>query len=126
MDCLAADAIEARDSGIHGRGVYARGPIAAGDVVTEYTGELIGVEEAVRREMSRQEREARGEEHCDYFYIMSDYLVIDGRDEGNVARLINHSCEPNCRSDVVNDRAWIIAQEAIPVGAELTFDDGYT
>ena len=43
----------------------------------------------------------------------------------NVARLINHSCAPNCRIEVVRGRVWITARRDIPAGAELTFDYGF-
>ncbi|MCF3650661.1 SET domain-containing protein [Synoicihabitans lomoniglobus] len=127
MQTLPSQALEAREeSSIHGSGVYARQAIADGDFITEYTGEIIDLPEAIKREKARQERKARGEECCDYLYLVDDDMIIDGRDSGNVARLINHSCEANCRSDVLDDRVWIIAAQDIAAGEELTFDYSYT
>lgn len=126
MQTLPEEVIEARDSAIHGRGVYARAQIEADTVVLEYTGERIDVREATRREQERRARAARGEEACDYLYVLDDDRVVDGREVGNVARLLNHACEPNCRSDVIDDRIWIIADRDIAAGEELTFDYGYT
>jgi SET domain-containing protein len=40
--------------------------------------------------------------------------------------LINHSCAPNCRAEVVRGRIWIVARTDIPAGAELTFDYGFS
>ncbi len=123
------DAIEARDSAIHGRGVVARMPIGEGDVILEYTGERIPIAEAVRREQARQARVAAGgtgDGICDYLYIFDDAWAIDGRDSGNVARLINHHCEPNCASDIWDDSVWIVATRDIAPGEELSFDYGYT
>ncbi|WP_221032002.1 SET domain-containing protein [Actomonas aquatica] len=129
MVTVPDDLIEARGSVIHGRGVYARGFIAEGEVVMEYTGERIPLGEAVRREQLRQAREAAGETGdvvCDYLYILDDAWAIDGRGDGNVARLINHHCEPNCASDIWDDRVWIVASRDIEAGEELSFDYGYT
>lgn len=126
---LGSDAIEARDSDIHGRGVYARRPIQSGDVVIDYCGEIIPLGEAMQRERARQQRVAAGvtgEDACDYLYILDEARAIDGRIGGNVARLINHSCEPNCRSEIWDDRVWIVAERDIAPGEELSFDYGYT
>ena len=125
MKPLAPQSIEARSSSIHGSGVYARVAIAAEVVITEYTGEIVDLAEAERRERDRQARAARGEEHCDYLYIVDDARVIDGRDSGNVARLINHACEPNCFSEVTEGRVWIVAGRDIAAGEELSNDYGY-
>ncbi len=41
--------IQIRRSGVHGKGVFAVQPIAEGEVLIEYTGEVIGWEEAQDR-----------------------------------------------------------------------------
>lgn len=122
-------AIVARHSAIHGSGVYATAPLFEGDVVVEYTGEVISIAEAASREQARQARVAAGEQGdlaCDYLYILDETRAIDGRDSGNIARLINHHCEPNCVSDIWDDRVWIVAARDIAVGEEISFDYGYT
>ncbi len=129
MITVPVELIDARESAIHGRGVFARGCIAAGEVVLEYTGERISIAEAARREAMRQAREAAGESgeaSCDYLYILDEARAIDGRGAGNIARLINHHCEPNCASDIWDDRVWIVALRDIRAGEELSFDYGYT
>lgn len=117
--------IRAARSSIHGRGVYARVDIPAGTRVIEYAGELITKAEALRRENERLERARRGEDGCVYIFELNKRFDLDGRDRGNVARLINHSCAPNCRSETVRGHIWIIANRDIPAGTELTFDYGY-
>ncbi len=129
MVTVPAELIDAMDSPIHGRGVVARGAIAEGEVILEYTGERISIAEAVRREQERQARVAAGETGdaiCDYLYILDDDWAIDGRGADHVARLINHHCEPNCASDIWDDRVWIVAARDIEAGEELSFDYGYT
>lgn len=112
-------------SSIHGSGVYAQVPIPAETRIIEYVGEFITKAEAIRREKSRLERQRLGADGCVYIFELNKRFDLDGRTEGNLARLINHSCAPNCRSETIRGRIWIIAQRDIPEGEELTFDYGY-
>ncbi|MFX5697136.1 hypothetical protein ABTE35_18820, partial [Acinetobacter baumannii] len=57
--------IEVRDSGVHGRGVYAVAPIPAGAKIIEYTGERISWDEAVRRHPHDPEQP----NHTFYFHL---------------------------------------------------------
>ena len=52
--------------------------------------------------------------------------VIDGGVNGNEARFINHSCEPNCESVTRGKRIWIYALRDIQPGEELTYDYNLT
>jgi uncharacterized protein len=113
-------------SAIHGRGVYARKSISDGERVIEYTGERITKPEAKRREAQRLARGRAGGDDCVYIFNVNRRYDIDGRTHTNVARLINHSCAPNCRAENVRGRIWIIARRDIPTGEELTFDYGFS
>lgn len=117
--------ISARRSPIHGRGVYARRTIPDGTRIVEYTGERITKAESARRETHRLARRARGQDACVYIFELNARHDLDGRARGNVARLINHACAPNCRVDVQRGRIWIIARRDIAAGEELTFDYGF-
>ncbi len=117
--------ITAGQSTIHGRGVYAREPIPDGTPVIEYTGERITKAEAARRETQRLARQRRGGDASVYIFNLTQRHDLDGRTRRNVARLINHSCAPNCRIEVLRGRVWIVARRDIPAGAELTFDYGF-
>jgi len=105
--------------------MYATKAIPADTRIIEYEGELITKAEAERREQARLVRLARGEEGCVYIFILNQRYDLDGSAAWNSARLINHSCEPNCRAETIRGRIWIIADRDIPAGAELTFDYGY-
>ena len=48
--------------------------------------------------------------------------MIDAGVDGNEARFINHSCEPNCESVIENRRVFIEALRTIEPGEELTYD----
>lgn len=64
------------------------------------------------------------------FYVMNldAGLVIDARYKGNVSRLINSSCAPNCEAQKWTDmatgepRIGIFALQNIELGQELTYD----
>jgi uncharacterized protein len=117
--------IRADRSGIHGAGVFARRAIPDGTRIVEYTGEKITKAESRRREAQRLRRQERGGDDCVYIFELNRRNDLDGRRRGNVARLINHSCAPNCRAEVIRGRIWIIARREIAAGEELTFDYGY-
>ncbi|HEY1131335.1 MAG TPA: SET domain-containing protein-lysine N-methyltransferase [Roseateles sp.] len=111
--------IEVRDSGVHGRGVYAAAPIEAGSKIIEYTGERITWEQAVER----HPHDPSQPNHTFYFHLDGG-LVIDALYGGNDARWINHACEPNCEADEVDGRVFIKALRDLEPGEELFYDYG--
>ncbi len=111
-----------RTSSIHGRGVVARVPIAAGERICEYVGERIGWPEALRRHPHDPEQPF----HTFYFSIDDD-TVIDGNVGGDFSRFMNHSCEPNCEAELVEGRTlrvFVVALRDIAVGEELVYNYG--
>jgi hypothetical protein len=111
--------IQVRRSGVHGKGVFAVQPIAAGDTVIEYVGEVITWEEAQRR----HPHDPCDPNHTFYFHIDGDH-VIDALFEGNASKWINHACDPNCESDERGGRIFIQAVRDIAAGEELNYDYG--
>jgi SET domain-containing protein len=112
--------IQVRRSGVHGRGVFALRPLAQGETIIEYTGEVISWKEALRR----HPHDPSDPNHTFYFHI-DDGRVIDAKVGGNAARWINHACEPNCEADETDDgRVFIKALRAIAPGEELFYDYG--
>ena len=49
---------------------------------------------------------------------------MDGDFKFNTARLINHSCDPNCEVDGKGLKLWIFTLRNIKKGEELTYDYG--
>lgn len=114
-----------RGSAIHGRGMFAVKEIPRGTRVIEYAGERISKAEGWRREMKRQKRAERGGDSGIYIFELNQRTDIDGSVLWNTARYINHSCEPNCESQIVRGRVWIVALRTIKPGEELSYDYCY-
>ena len=111
--------IQVRRSGVHGKGVYALQPIAEGETIIEYKGEIIDWPEALRR----HPHDPSDPHHTFYFHVDEDH-VIDAKYGGNDARWINHACEPNCESEPDGDRIFIKALRDLAPGEELFYDYG--
>lgn len=110
-------------SRIHKFGVFAKQPHKAGDMVIEYTGELVRPSIADRREhFIYNSLVGAGT----YMFRIDDERVIDATRAGSIAHLINHSCEPNCYSRVVTvcgeEHIIIFAKRDIARLEELTYD----
>jgi hypothetical protein len=110
---------QVRRSGVHGKGVFALRPIAAGERIIEYKGEVISWPEAQRR----HPHDPQDPNHTFYFHI-DDAHVIDAKYGGNAARWINHACEPNCESETAGNRVFIKAVRDLMPGEELFYDYG--
>lgn len=109
-----------RRSVIQGLGAFARKPIPKGTRIIEYTGERISNAEADRR----YDDDAMGRHHT-FLFTLTSRTVVDAAVDGNEARFINHSCDPNCEAVIEGRRIWIEAIKPIPEGAELVYDYQY-
>ncbi|MGF6969468.1 SET domain-containing protein [Paraburkholderia sp. WC7.3g] len=97
-------------------GVFSRcapSPLAAGERVLEYKGEIIRWREAVRRH--RRE----GVSGHTFLFGLSDGRVIDGSRGGTSARWLNHACAPNCETIEDGSRIFIHTLRPIDVAEEL-------
>jgi uncharacterized protein len=111
--------IQVKSSGVHGKGVYALTTIPKGAVVVEYKGEVISWDEALRR----HPHDPSDPDHTFYFHV-DETRTIDGKVGGNMARWINHGCQPNCEADDVDGRIFIKALRTLKPGEELFYDYG--
>jgi len=112
--------IQVRKSGVHGKGVFALQPIAQGQRIIEYTGEVIGWPEALRR----HPHDPADPNHTFYFSLDDGTHVIDAKVGGNAARWINHACDPNCKAEEGQGRVFIHALRDLQPGEELFYDYG--
>lgn len=110
-----------RGSKIAGKGAFAVRPISKGERVVEYLGERVS--HAVAD--SRYDDQAGGSHHT-FLFAVSRKIVIDATVDGNDARFINHSCDPNCESTIEGGRVFIDAIKPIKTGTELNYDYAYT
>jgi uncharacterized protein len=106
-----------RSSGIHGKGVFAREWIPSETRLIEYRGERLTTAEADARYP-----EEAGVSHHTFLFAIDDDIVIDAAFKGNMARWINHSCEPNCDAVIEDSRVFIESVRDIAPGEELTYD----
>jgi SET domain-containing protein len=106
-----------KESGIHGRGVFATKDIKKGKPVIEYQGEHISQEIANERFEEKDDVH-----HHTVLFTIDDDTVIDASSKGNEARFINHSCDPNCEAIQYGRRIFIESLRPIKKGEELTYD----
>ena len=104
-----------------GHGVRATRWFEPGQIIMEYTGEVITEAECQKR-MATTYQNAE----CYYVMEMEKGLILDGK-KGSIARFINHSCDPNCevKMSVVGRvrRIGIYAgAQGIMTGEELSYD----
>jgi len=109
-----------RNSGIHGRGVFATERIPKGTTLIEYTGEIVTWKVADQRYAD----EKNG--YHTFLFDIDGKKVIDAGVGGNAARWINHSCAPNCQAVGDGDRIFIETIKPIKPGEELVYDYAFT
>ena len=94
-----------------GLGLFAEEAIPKGECVIEYVG----------REVSKEESETSKSK---YLFEISKTRTIDGKPRINKAGYINHSCAPNCETEISKGRVFVMAIKNVKPGEELTYDYG--
>lgn len=97
--------------GINGFGLFASAPIKKGEYIIEYIGTVL---------TEKQANERGGK----YLFQTSANRHIDGTTRSNIARYINHSCRPNCETDIIKGRIYVQTRRKIEAGEELFYDYG--
>lgn len=110
-----------KNSKVHGKGVFARKNIPEGTKVIEYVGEKLTKAQSDKRSDEQLEKAKHGDGAV-YIFELNKRYDIDGNVPWNTARLINHSCDPNCETDIVKGHIWIIALRDIKKSEELSYD----
>ena len=100
-----------RSSSIHAAGCYTTSAIAKGVKVVEYTGPRISKKKA--------DAHFQNSKITYLFGIGDGSTVINGH---GMAMYINHSCDPNCETEEVRGRVWVMSLRPILPGEELTYD----
>lgn len=110
--------IKQKRSRIHNHGLYAARKIPENVTIIEYTGVYVSDAEveAIQQDDASQ---------LIYLFELDDGRTIDGDTDDNIAKYINHSCEPNCYSEIEDGHIYIKALRDITRGEELTYDYGF-
>ena len=93
-----------------------------GQFLMQYVGEVYYLDSCIGK--ARREKYKRT--NVTYLMKVAENEVVDPTYVGNMARLINHSCDPNCKTEKWNVRGetciGIFAIKDIKEGEELTFN----
>ena len=116
-----------KKSRVHGSGLFASQNIKKGSPIIEYVGDKVTKREGDRR-ADKQINKAKkyNKNGMVYIFELNKRYDIDGDVPYNHARLINHSCNPNCEVVIDNNRLWISAIKNINKNNELSYNYGYS
>ena len=108
-----------KKSKIDNRGLYASTYIKKDSKIIEYKGKIITVKETETNPKFDNDKAI-------YLFNLNKRYDLDGDFRYNTARLINHSCDPNCEVDGVGLKLWIYSLRDIKKNEELTYDYGFS
>jgi uncharacterized protein len=98
-----------------GLGLFATKVIAAGAYIVTYRGKRIPTVEAKAREHQTGAK---------YMFEISSRWTIDGSSRRNIARYVNHSCQPNAKAVLRKREIVFVTLRRIALGDEITLDYG--
>ena len=108
-----------KKSNIDKRGLYASKNIKEGTKIIDYVGKIISKKESETNNKFDNKKDI-------YLFNLNNRYDLDGNFKFNTARLINHSCNPNCEVMGKGLKLWITAIRNIKKGEELNYDYGFS
>ena len=108
-----------KKSKIDKNGLYANCDIKKGTKIIEYKGKII-----TRRHS--EESSKFDNKKAIYLFNLNKKYDLDGDFKFNIARLINHSCNPNCEAAGAGLKVWVYAIKDIRRNEELSYDYGFS
>ena len=108
-----------KKSKIDKNGLYASCDIKKGTRIIEYKGKIISVKKSKTDPKFDNEKAI-------YLFNINKRFDLDGDFKFNIARLINHSCDPNCEVFGEGLKVWVYAMKDIRKGDELSYDYGFS
>ena len=108
-----------KKSNIDKRGLCASKDIKLGTKIIDYVGKIISKKDSDENIKFDNKKDI-------YLFNLNDKYDLDGDFKFNTARLINHSCDPNCEVTGTGLKLWISAIKNIKKGEELSYDYGFS
>ena len=105
-------------SKIDNKGLYASQDIRKGTKIIQYKGKIITTKQSDNNPKFDNNKAI-------YLFNLNKRYDLDGDFKFNTARLINHSCDPNCEVLGEGLKLWIYAMKNINEGDELSYDCGF-
>ena len=107
-----------KKSNIDNKGLYANQDIKDGTKIIEYKGKIVSKKKV-------EEDSKFDNDKAIYLFNLNKKYDLDGDFKFNTARLINHSCNPNCEVAGTGLKVWVYAIRDIKRGEELSYDYGF-
>ena len=107
-----------KKSNIDKRDLYANRDIKDGTKIIEYKGKIVTKKKV-------EEDTKFDNDKAIYLFNLNKKYDLDGDFKFNTARLINHSCNPNCEVAGTGLKVWVYAIRDIKEGEELSYDYGF-
>ena len=95
-----------KKSNIDKRGLCATKKIKSGTKIIDYVGKIISNKEVEKNPKFDNSKDI-------YLFDLNNKVSLDGDYHWNTARLINHSCNPNCEVEGKGLKLWISAIKVI-------------
>jgi len=108
-----------KKSKIDKNGLYANQDIKKGTKIIEYKGKIITARQSEIDPKYDNDKAI-------YLFNINKKYDLDGDFAFNTARLINHSCDPNCEVFGKGLKLWVYAMKDIKKGEELSYDYGFS
>ena len=108
-----------KKSKIDKNGLYANQNIKKGVRIIEYKGKIISTKKSDTSSKFDNDKAI-------YLFNINKRYDLDGDFKFNIARLINHSCDPNCEVFGRGLKVWVYAMRDIKAGEELSYDYGFS
>ena len=105
-------------SKIDNKGLYANCDIKDRTKIIEYKGKIVSKKYVEKNSKFDNEKAI-------YLFNINKKYDLDGDFKYNTARLINHSCDPNCEVYGTGLKVWVYAIRDIRKGEELSYDYGF-
>ena len=108
-----------KSSNIDNRGLFASKNIKKGTKIIYYIGKIITKKQTENNPKFDNDKAI-------YLFNLNNRYDLDGDFAYNIARLINHSCDPNCEVEGKGLKLWISSIKDINKNEELTYDYGFS